>query len=776
MARGHIMGSKPERDPLEEVSRSSLPITRDTELRWMDRDIRPRWIPYLITAMTVVILTNIQPWLVILATLSVVAFAFLIPEISNSNEMKSISDSEWTELDDPDISITTLDDTVQVRGIGGNRHFALLEIKTAPPRLAGNLGKVIRAIDPSIGFFMAVTLGSADIADIQDNEHFPDHLEAYLDTKSGGEMEAYLSVRGGLWKTHVSFMGIVEKPSHIKSLENALRGAIPGPKIQDVPSNQLEKKLSYKSPISDQFGFYTSGRDLKDWLVQLSSELASEVGSTIPGQFISPIRGRPGDYPIGVSINPDTLLTGPSVGLSKMDLETGLLVCGGSWSERRDILSHLLSHLLNDNKRVLLISSSPEALELTGYHESSIGLTLGREFVLNPIDAESVPRNEFVSTVKTALEVIAETDLSSAADFELALNKAASLGNATVADISLSTIESTGTEESKPEYDITGASKAAMDALRVLHQGVGARAFYGHQTVSVQQLAEQSLSVLVLSTGSIQLDMFAWDILCSKIAWTQPDEDLVVILDEPLNLLVNTTRYKKRLPWSIRVTQRLNQRGPLIVSVNSPQPLPSGVTDFLSSCIALRLRSKYDIAVVSDILGLTVISTGLHSKQRVSPRESSYLRVLKPGMALLVRDDTELCLPVKLDTVSIPEAPTSTELESRLSAISTVESTEIHEVGSTLLDRVSGSDRDATLRVLRLLKKYEPLTEEAIRKFMSAGDMKDIDFEGILARLENANMILRGHEVHSGVSYTNYRVTMKGDMALRQLTEVGGDN
>jgi hypothetical protein len=92
----------------------------------------------------------------------------------------------------------------------------------------------------------------------------------------------------------------------------------------------------------------------------------------------------------------------------------------------------------------------------------------------------------------------------------------------------------------------------------------------------------------------------------------------------------------------------------------------------------------------------------------------------------------------------------------------------------TLLEHLAGPDKDLARSALHLLTRYEPLTEEAIRKFIRSNKRyENADVEGILARLERANMILRGHEVHGSVSYTNFRITMKGTMAMRQ--ERGGD-
>jgi hypothetical protein len=121
------------------------------------------------------------------------------------------------------------------------------------------------------------------------------------------------------------------------------------------------------------------------------------------------------------------------------------------------------------------------------------------------------------------------------------------------------------------------------------------------------------------------------------------------------------------------------------------------------------------------------------------------------------------CVPLKLNLP--PEMSPVSEAQSTLHAPSN--STEFARP-RTLLDTIGGKDADTVVRVLRLLTKYEPLTEESVRQFLKARGDPDADIEAILARLENASMILRGHENHGGVSYTNYRITMKGTMALRQ--------
>jgi hypothetical protein len=190
--------------------------------------------------------------------------------------------------------------------------------------------------------------------------------------------------------------------------------------------------------------------------------------------------------------------------------------------------------------------------------------------------------------------------------------------------------------------------------------------------------------------------------------------------------------------------------------------------------VSLRLRESVDIKYAADLLGLNVMTTGMHTKARISPRESSFLRIMEDDTALLVHDGTETCQPVKLATPPELESRAGGDMSERIDKL--VPSEEQHKPmhERTLLDRVAGDGRTLAVSVLKLLERYEPLTEEAVRRFVIAnGDEPNPDVEGILARLEHASMILRGHESHSGVSYSNYRITMKGSMALKQADEVG---
>jgi hypothetical protein len=559
-----------------------------------------------------------------------------------------------------------------------------------------------------------------------------------------------------------------------------VRAAVPEKDWKRIKPKELHSRMKLHQIDRQSDWFYAAGSELSEWLVQLRSELAAEVGSNIPGQFVAPIRGRLEDYRLGLTLNPDTRQTGPPAGLSHHDLSTGTLVCGGNEESRLKILSLLTSELLKVGKRVLLITKHPARSELTNLTESSVYLELGRDLVLNPVDSEGISRNDYVPLLLSALEVVAGFDLRGAADLEVTVSRAVSLGNATLADVRLDpdfedpTV--TPDNQDAPTLKISKKTATGMEAIRSLHLGPGARAFYGTQTVPIRRLTDPSLTIVSVSLGSIGLDSFAWNLLCLKLGGINPDPNLVIILDEAENMRVRNRRYMKHDALSERLLKRLKMRGPVVLSLEHPADMTPGAIGVLASCVSLRLRESADIHHAADLLGLNVITTGMHTKARISPRESSFLRIMDDSTALLVHDGTETGQPVKLDDAPDMSRHTpSEEMSQGIDKLVPAESQEPSQQDRTLLDMVAAGNTELAVRILKLLERYEPLTEEAVRRFVVAnGSEKNPDIEGVLARLEHASMILRGHESHSSVSYSNFRITMKGSMALRQAEKVAG--
>lgn len=782
MGKRLILGTRPEVDPLKDLSESSLSISSSTEINWNERLqghslARPLFLCLICTAFGLY-----SPFAVLAAGMIILAMVWFVNRSEAGKERVITGIESWKRVARADTSYSIADD---IEGLDcstptGKCHVFGMNLGAAKSILLGDISAFVRAVDGSCGFSLTVTMKPENIQRAMDEERISDTIEDYLNTLPKGEVEAYVLRRGGIWLSHATAIGHLKSPADGDIFDSEVRASIPMEKWKRIKPRSMLMGITQVAIDDNSNWFYAAGTELSEWLVQLRSELASEVGTNVPGQFIAPIRGRANDYHLGVTVNPDTMRIGPPVGLSHADLENGVLICGGTSESRMRVIALLAARLLNAEKRVIILTNGKKSLGFTRLSEGAVHLELGKDLVLNPVDSEGIPRSEYVPLLISSLEPVAGVDLRGSTDLELAVMRAVTLGNATLADVQLSNsleeVTTSAPASSKPpESSPSNKSKTGMEAIRSLHQGPAAKAFYGTQSVSTSRLVESTLTVVSVHLGSTSLEHFAWNLLSIKLAGLQADPSLVVILDSPENFRVRNRRFATQDSFSERLLGTLKKRGPIVLALEHPVDLFPGAIGTLSSCISLRLREASDIKVASDLLGLNVITTGMHTKARISPRESSFLRVMDDDTALLVHDGTETCQPVRLDPEPDLDSQSTAETGSKRISALWPSQNEVNESGEeSLLDRVSAGNTALATRVLKLLERYEPLTQEAVRRFIiSSGANDDPDIEVVLARLEHASMILRGHEVHSGVSYTNYRITMKGSMALRQLELTG---
>ncbi|MFW9967185.1 MAG: hypothetical protein ACFFEA_08520 [Candidatus Thorarchaeota archaeon] len=779
MGRRLILGTEPEVDPLKEISQQSMTVSGGVDLQWEDRSVRSSFGRDIFFLFISTIILAAFPWVLSIISIGCLLVLVLIPKLRPSREVLALESSEWTRVPESDISCEVNKDynIIECKTPYGSRKIVGMELPLAGPLLVGTVSALVRAIDSSQGFCLSVIIKPEEPNSLVEAERLSSRIDDYLNYLSSGGLNAYMTRRGGIWSVRVSILGHSHTLAQAKSFESSIRAVIPDSNWSDLKPKDLSSRILRMNMSPRLPSFYAAGTELSEWLIQIPSELASEIGSNVPGEFIAPIKARAGEYLIGRVINPETLQLGPTIGLSHEDIHSGLLICGGTLRERRHTMSLIVKQLLQSGKRVVIVSNERDATNFASLSEGAVSFELGKDLVLNPMDAEGLPRHIYVSKLMTALEVIAGTDLRSAADLELALSRAIALGNTTVADVQLSQapdVASTYSEAEEPNAQKpSNRSIAGYEAIRSLHQGSAARSFYGSQTIAMRDLVQAPLSVLIVSQGYLPMEKFAFDLLCIKLSGLQADPNSVVILENAENMRIRNRRYMKRDSWSEMMLRDLMQRGPTIVTLDHPVDMAPGAIGKLNSCVTHRLREGPDIKTAVELLGISVVSSGIHSKARQSSRETSYLRVMPEGVVLLVRNQGETCVPVQLDESITLTALRPEELDRRASKIIPHESI-IGGIayGDSIIDRVAGGQRDTAIKMLRLLERYEPLTEESMRKFLLSGDESgDPDISGVIARLEHAGMILRGHEVHGAVSYTNYRITMKGSMALRQFAQ-----
>ena len=767
LSKGLVLGPAPAYDPFSERSQPPAETPSSSEVRWDSRTTSRSLRQVGVMGILIVFLGNMYPNGLLLGTTALLLIVLLLSQLNGPADIDG-----WTALEPGDVGLSPSIDGLEVADVRGRKLAIGMSMNSAGAHLLGDMGAVIRATDDSNGLCLLVDMKPKEAKDILGEDRFSASTSKFLSGLSDEALRGYMDHRGGMWGIRLAIVGYTRERLGLSALESGFKAAVPDRGWQTMTPIELRARVEEKEIIAEGAAFYGTGEELSKWVVQMASELSSEVGTNVPAEFVAPIRERETDYKLGFIVNPETLKLGPRVGLSHEHLQSGLMVCGGTQPERGLVEALLASELLHAGKRIILVSNDRARLSMTSLCDGGIGLELGKDLVLNPVDSEAMLRSDYVPQLMTALEVLSGTDLRAAVELEVAVNRATSLGNGTVADITIA--DSTNTSmrpDSETSYGIvvSRASLLGFEAVRSLRQGSGAIAFYGTQTASLQTLADSRLVVIVTSLESSALQRFAWDLLSIKIAGLKPDSNLIVMLDDPDNLRVGNRSFGNRDVWSENIVRKLRSRGPLLIALDHPADLTAGSIGHLSSCLSLRLRDSSDLRVASDLLGLGVIATGLHSKARQSSRETSFLRIMPADMAVLSRGRSEIGIPVKLDNApSSLSMASPQEMSRRVSRISPSPGGRQTQT-RTLLEHVAGTDSDLARSVLHLLTRYEPLTEEAVRKFIRSDKRhENADIEGILARLERANMILRGHELHGGVSYMNFRITMKGTMALRQ--------
>ncbi|MHA2320122.1 MAG: hypothetical protein ACXACG_00565 [Candidatus Thorarchaeota archaeon] len=112
MGKRLILGTKPEVDPLQQISESKGTITTGTEIRWEERGVGLPFGRLLFVSLMAIVIGLYIP---IMATIAAAVFLLthlVSPKLRGSKEMNSLL-QEWKEVPEGDLSC--LIDSEQVR-------------------------------------------------------------------------------------------------------------------------------------------------------------------------------------------------------------------------------------------------------------------------------------------------------------------------------------------------------------------------------------------------------------------------------------------------------------------------------------------------------------------------------------------------------------------------------------------------------------------------------------------------------------------------------------
>jgi hypothetical protein len=765
-SKGHVLGSPPAKDPMEELTGERMIVKESAEIRWLNRKLESPWGSGIFLGLLVIVTLIYNSWLVLVPLSLLIICAAVYPLVLN--QLEQIHE-DWSKVPEPDLICKPLTyspySPVKCRGVGGGeRYITALSTDTADSRLKGDLGRLLRAMSTVEGFSLTVQMWHDKHSSIVRQGCIARGIYSFLDRFEPEELEAYMETRAGVWKTRVTIIGHSKDRSRLKKLESAVRSVLKihsgiiAKGLRRVWADELATRINSLS-MSFRPTFHALGVELSEWLVRHQDELAGEleVAATVPGQFITPVRRRVLAYRLGVTYTPETGEAGPAVGLVDADIEHGLLICGQG--NRKGILTLIISQLVAAGKRVVVLSRNMHALNYCSLSDDSIGMVLGENLVLNPVDIEGIDRRTYVTKLIQALEVMPNSPfatLTSASELTTAIGNAAAITNGTIADIKFA-----------EDQQVSRASQTGMDAIDVLRGVSAAHMFYGNQTVQLAKLDEVPLSVIVLPPTNESLERFAWDLISIKLTSLPRDTNRVIVFESPRHFKSKGQAFKRRTDWVKTLAKHVKALGPMVISTTSPAAIGS-ITKLLDSIITTQLREDYDIAKTRDLLKLMVYE-GLHTRARQGHRATGVLSTLKENEALFLGKGDNTAIPVRLDLIPTTHPIDAKEMNARIDSVR-----EYHAslpVGDTMIELVSKGDQELVLEVLKILKRYEPASQEGIAQFIKATGYTG-DVEGAIIRLVDSGMIVECHSTRGSTTYAEYRITMKGKHALDQAMGV----
>ena len=764
---GHVLGSRPAKDPMEEISEDKVSIKSDTEIKWTNRNLRRPWGYGLVIGVVLFYCIISSSWSGLILSGILILGGAILPLISKVMERNS--NTAWRIVHGPDLLFKRIGKwptkPVYLSGVGGQRFTTALSTDSMDVSLSNHLGRLIRAMSTVDGFCLQVQLWYEKEETVLSEDYVTYRFLKYFEKLQQSEVKMYVRTRSGLWKSRITVVCHSRDLDRLMKLESAIKSVLATQTgfflggLRRIWTHDLMKRLMHLS-MTFEPRFLALGSELSQWLAQLRDELAGEMKETIPGQFITPIRTTEQIYQLGQTYTPETGELGPAVGVVEHDLQKGILVCGEG--DKRGILTLLVHQLLEAKKRVIIVSRKENALEICGLSKESVGLVLGKGFILNPVDPEGFERSEYVAKLIMAIDVLANKthqNLSAAPEIQKALGKAVAVAHSTIADVSF---------DDDIDYSrISKDSQLGMECIRTLTEGVGAEQFYGNQSVKVSRLDEVPLAVIVLSITNENLERFAWDLLSIKLSSLPPDDNRVIIFEDPRHYKTTTKAYNQRSSWEGTLYGLVKNLGPFIISVGSPSSI-GGISGDPKTIIATRLRNNRDIAVAEDLLKIKSYLP-LHTKSREGHRATSILSSLRDEEAILMRSDAITPVPVILDTP--PEIKPFDE-EGNASRVRAIQESMVIKPQDphSLIDYVSRGNSELIIEILKILKRYEPVSREGIERFLKAKGIEG-DVDSALIRLEEAAMIIGSQDSIGSTSYQNYRINMKGRTALKQALE-----
>ncbi|MFW9974652.1 MAG: hypothetical protein ACFFDQ_05270, partial [Candidatus Thorarchaeota archaeon] len=160
--RGNIMGSKPALDPMEQIEKSQMTITSDTEIRWDDRSVKPSWDHIFGVSLIMMVCVFWFPLVSIMVIGIILVTLLILPYLQRYFELRTLDEADWYEVLETNVGFEEKKKSLLCTSAGNESYVTALNMKKARSELQGDLGLLLRGLDTSHGFLLLADLFPTD--------------------------------------------------------------------------------------------------------------------------------------------------------------------------------------------------------------------------------------------------------------------------------------------------------------------------------------------------------------------------------------------------------------------------------------------------------------------------------------------------------------------------------------------------------------------------------------------------------------------------------------
>jgi hypothetical protein len=520
-----------------------------------------------------------------------------------------------------------------------------------------------------------------------------------------------------------------------------------------------------------------SGTEGVNHFLQVPQIVTKSMGYHYPAEFIVPTNIPFDVGPIGQAIETEFERPEMPVGLLLQDMLKGMLVTGGTASQRFLINLRIVYEMALAEGNYLIITTSPQWRRILDLFEHAKVFRLGTDLTINLLDPEGVELSEYTSLIT---QVFAQTLNLSRAGVESLTQTLLSLLTSpepqTITTLEQELEKKLVAPRETPHGLFSTELGMVYNFLSNLGHGSASQIFLETSVPFAQLL--QNLTVIEVNMKNHQQVQFVLlcvlaKVLASGIAESAPpcmvlvdNADFLTPLDPQL------FKVKESEPYLHHLLRRIREHGlGLHLNLKDPSRLPLVLLNSIQTILAHQTTAYHELRLLRDLLQF-LPDRLVHSDRRHDNYQVDYLKTLAADRFILKRVDIPNAFPVRVSRLDLSEThiPSDQELQDRLRAL--IPGWDAPAVQPrSLLEIDFRAETPLVLKILSLLLDYSSLGRQGLLSSLNSEldhiiDMAKLD--QLLYKLSERNYIAPiVHVDPQNHRYSSYRLTDKGQQAYR---------